>query len=65
MVGRWTGGLDDEDIFTANILVDFHEGLSVGKGGDSDIGKWTIQGSGDVPGERIVGGSGEKILDNN
>ena len=31
MVGRRTGGLDDIDILTANILVDFDVSLTVGE----------------------------------
>ena len=37
MVCRRAGRLDDEHIFTADVLLDFGESLAVGKGGDGEL----------------------------
>ncbi len=38
VVGRRAARLDNEDIGTADVFVDFHLGFAIGKGGDMDVG---------------------------
>jgi hypothetical protein len=55
VVGRFGGGLDDEDVFAAHILVDAHEELAVSESFDLDIRQRRIKIVRNRLGQRFVG----------
>jgi hypothetical protein len=61
VLGRRVGGLDDEDIVAANVLVDPHEDLTVRKAGQCDLAEIGAEASGDLLGEPAIGGTRDDL----
>jgi len=61
LVARRTGRLDDEDVAAAHVVVDLHERLAVGKGGDRGVAERAAEIGGDVEGQLAVGRAAEDL----
>src|ERR1700677_129205 len=61
LVRGGAGGLDDEDVAAADVLVDFHEGLAIGEGADGGVAEGHADVIGDALREFAVGGAGENL----
>ena len=59
MVRRRRGGLDDENILTADIFLDLNKGLAIRKRRDRAFAEFSTHGFTDGAGQRFVGGSGK------
>ncbi|MNN53777.1 hypothetical protein D3C81_1685560 [compost metagenome] len=55
IVGRCAGGLDQEDVLTADVLVDFHADFAVGELADGNVTEGNMQLTHDTAGEIGVG----------
>jgi hypothetical protein len=61
LIGGWAGGLDDEYVAAADVLVDADEGLAIGEGADGGIAEGHLDEIGDLLGQREVRGTGENL----
>jgi hypothetical protein len=61
VIGRGAGRLDDEDVGTADVFIDFDEGFAVRDSGDVDIGEGLAEGIGDAFGEGAMGGATDEF----
>lgn len=61
VVGGRTGGLDDENVGTTDVFIDFDEGFSIGEGRHMDIRERLPEAFGDVFGKGAVGGSTDEF----
>ena len=57
VIGRRATRLDNENILTADVFIDFHRGFAVGKSGDLYVGKHGSKVVGNALGKCAVGGS--------
>ena len=46
--------MDDEHVFTTHVLLDFHEGLAIGKRLDGALAELAADGFANGPGQRFV-----------
>ena len=61
LVAGGTGRLDDEDVAAAHVVVDLHEGLAVGEGGDCGVAERPAKIGGDFEGKLPVGRAAEDL----
>jgi len=61
LVGGGAGGLNDEDIVSANVVLEFDEGFAVRKGSDGGLAKWDLDSGGDPLRQFAVGVAGKDL----
>lgn len=61
MVRGWTGGLNDEDVFTTNIFLDFDESFAIGERFDCGFSEFDADGSANGFAQRFVGGAAKNL----
>ena len=61
LIRRWAGGLDDEEVVSADILVELHERLAIGKRSDRGFPERDFYEIGDPLGELTVGVAREDL----
>ncbi len=65
MVRRRAARLDDENIGTADVFIDFYFGLAIREGGDVDVSKGLAEAIGDTFGKGSVSGSTDDFHEKN
>jgi hypothetical protein len=61
VIGGRGGRLDNEDILAADVLLDFDEGLAIGKGRDAAFAQFDADGFADGAGKGFVGGAAKNF----
>ena len=61
MIGRSAGGLDNENVAAADVILIFDEGLAVWERFYNDVAQWALEIAGNGLSKREVGISGKNV----